>query len=55
MSWTRTTVVSTLPTRTTNMTGFRTMWRGASFANASPDRAADDRRVEQWTLGDGHV
>ena len=39
--------MSTLPTSTTNMTGFRTMWRGASLMNASRDRAADDRRVEE--------
>jgi hypothetical protein len=26
-------VVSTLPTSTTNITGFRTWWRGSSFRN----------------------
>ena len=42
-SRTSTTVVSTLPTSTTNMTGFRTMWRGSSFANAS--------RIARRTIG----
>ena len=53
-SRTSTTVVNTLPTSTTNMTGFRTMWRGASLTNESR-RPADDGRVEERPLGDGHT
>src|SRR6476469_9701355 len=37
------TVVNTLPTSTTNMTGFRTMWAGASFTN--------DSRIARLTMG----
>src|SRR5882724_13315593 len=39
----RTTVVNTLPTSTTNMTGFRTMWAGASLTNES--------RIARRTMG----
>src|SRR6476660_3731701 len=38
-----TTVVNTLPTSTTNMTGFRTMWAGASLTNES--------RIARRTMG----
>ena len=34
-AWTKRHVVNKLPTSTTNMTGFRTWWRGSSFVNAS--------------------
>ena len=37
-------VVSTLPTSTTNMTGFPIIVRGCSFTNAVADRAPDDLR-----------
>ena len=36
-------VVRTLPTSTTNMTGLRAMWRGSSFAKLSTDRAERER------------
>src|SRR5882762_6564426 len=36
MSRTRTPVVKMLPSSTTNITGFLTMWRGLSLMNASP-------------------
>ena len=42
-SRTSTSVVSTLPISTTNMTGFRTMWRGASLMNES--------RIARRTIG----
>src|SRR6187200_2103309 len=43
ISRTSTTVVKMLPTSTTNMTGFRTMWAGASFTNES--------RIARRTIG----
>ncbi len=49
-SRTSTSVVNTLPTSTTNITGFRTMWRGSSLTNASRDRAPHDRRIEERAL-----
>ena len=36
--WKNSTVVRTLPTSTTNITGLRAIWRGSSFTNESPTR-----------------
>ena len=41
-----TSVVSTLPTSTTNMTGFFATWRGASLRKLSSAAGCEERRVE---------
>ncbi len=48
MSRSRISVVSTAPTRTTNITGFRTMWRGSSLESASQSAR---RTIGGWKSG----
>jgi hypothetical protein len=47
-AWTKSAEVRTLPTSTTNMTGFFTWWRGSSFAN---ERAMARRTIARSNRG----